>query len=223
MNYLLDTDALSALRRPDRLPLAVSRWFRDVGDEQLFLSVITWMELEIGIRRKERADPLQGEMLRRWKSERVAPAFDGRILAVTPSIAQTCAGLHVPDPKPMLDSLIAATAIVHGMAVLDDRLYIVSNQTLSVVDKTGQAVELAGKWNNVLGLTAANHKLYIFANEPKPLLHEVDTTGKDTPLPLPADWKEGRGIDSITTLDERVYMTIGSDDSTSMLFVVDTQ
>lgn len=118
MNYLLDTDALSALRRQDRLPQAVAGWFRDIASDQLFLSVITWMELEIGIRRKERVDRLQGEMLRRWKTEYVARSFEGRVLAVTPDIADTCAALHVPDPKATSDSLIAATAIFHGMIVI---------------------------------------------------------------------------------------------------------
>ena len=78
MNYLLGADALSALRRQDRMPKSVAQWFADADAERLYLSVITWMEIEIGIRRKERVDRIQGEMLRRWKTERVAPAFDGQ-------------------------------------------------------------------------------------------------------------------------------------------------
>ena len=45
------------------------------------------------------------------------PRYAGRILSVTEAIARMAAPLHVPDPKPVPDSLIAATASVHGLTV----------------------------------------------------------------------------------------------------------
>jgi predicted nucleic acid-binding protein len=57
-------------------------------------------------------------MLRAWMENLVLPDFGGRILPVDLSIAKRCAALHVPDPQDYRDSLIAATALVHGMTVV---------------------------------------------------------------------------------------------------------
>ena len=84
----------------------------------LFLSAMTIIELEIGVLRIERRDPSQGAILRRWLDDHVLPAFAGRILAVDTAVAQRCASLHVPDPRPDRDALIAATALVHGLTVV---------------------------------------------------------------------------------------------------------
>jgi len=88
-------------------------WLSSVPESHCFLSVISLMEIEVGIRRLERSDVAQGAVLRRWKSMVVAESFRDRILPVDEAIAETCAGLHVPDPRPQLDALIAATAICH--------------------------------------------------------------------------------------------------------------
>ncbi len=72
----------------------------------------------MGIRRLERSDPVQGGRLRRWKIQWVNEAFRGRVLPVDEAVAEACAALHVPDPKPQLDALIAATAIVHEMTLV---------------------------------------------------------------------------------------------------------
>jgi predicted nucleic acid-binding protein len=66
----------------------------------------------------ERRDARQGRMLRAWLGDRVLPRFEGRILSVDLLVAQRCAALHVPDPLDDRDSLIAATALVHGMTVV---------------------------------------------------------------------------------------------------------
>lgn len=84
----------------------------------MHVSVITIMELESGVARAERRDPDQGVSLRTWLSTRVLPAFESRILAVDLAVARRAAGMHVPDPRPHRDSLIAATAEVHGLTVV---------------------------------------------------------------------------------------------------------
>jgi len=80
--------------------------------------VITIHELEIGVLLAERRDPSQGAVFRAWLNGHVLPAFTGRILAVDTAIAQRSAHLHVPDPRPVRDGLIAATALIHGMVVV---------------------------------------------------------------------------------------------------------
>jgi len=66
----------------------------------------------------ERRDPRQGAELRVWLDSQVLPAFEGRILPIDRNVAIRCASLHVPNPRSFRDSLIAATALVHGMTVV---------------------------------------------------------------------------------------------------------
>ena len=79
---------------------------------------MTLMELEIGVLRIEQHDKPQGDRLRHWLQQVVYAQFDGRILDIDTHIARACAKLHVPDLRPERDALIAATALVHGLAVV---------------------------------------------------------------------------------------------------------
>ena len=66
----------------------------------------------------ERRDPRSGAVLRYWLDHDIPRAFDGRILSIDAEVARTAAALHVPDPAPIIDALIAATAKVNRMAVV---------------------------------------------------------------------------------------------------------
>ncbi len=118
--YLLDTHVVSELRkgRAGRAHKGVVTWAQAVATDSLHLSVITIMELELGIRRVAQKDPVQSDMLRRWLDEQVIPAFAGRILPIDVAVAQCCAGLHIPDPRSERDAFIAATGIIHSMTVV---------------------------------------------------------------------------------------------------------
>jgi predicted nucleic acid-binding protein len=118
--YLLDTNVVSELRKANssRVDRSVKAWAESVDKETMFLSAITVLELELGTLLMERRDPAQGKVLRSWMERHVLPAFDNRILAVDTPVALKCAGLHVPDPRSYRDSLIAASAMVHGMTVV---------------------------------------------------------------------------------------------------------
>jgi predicted nucleic acid-binding protein len=125
MMYLLDTNIVSEMRkasappnRPPKIDRRVQSWIRSVSASELYLSVITVLELELGFLLLERRDPAQGALLRSWVRDRVLESFAGRILAVDTAIAQRCASLHVPDPLDDRDALIAATALVHQMTVV---------------------------------------------------------------------------------------------------------
>jgi predicted nucleic acid-binding protein len=80
--------------------------------------VITSLELELGTLLAERRDRSRGKILRAWLDDHVLPAFADRILPVDTAVARRSAALHVPDPRPIRDALIAATALVHGMTVV---------------------------------------------------------------------------------------------------------
>ncbi|EAO9155225.1 type II toxin-antitoxin system VapC family toxin [Salmonella enterica] len=118
--FILDTNVISELRKAGdgKADSQVMRWLSSVNSRQLYLSVITLLELERGILRVERRDVLQGQMLRRWLDGNVLPVFADRILPVDVAVVRQCARLHVPEPRPESDTLIAATALVHGMTVV---------------------------------------------------------------------------------------------------------
>lgn len=118
--FLLDTNVISELRksRTKHIDPRVQHWAEKQSTESLFVSVINILELELGVLLAERRDKPTGKILRRWLEEKVMTAFEGRILDLNEPIARKCAALHVPDPAPDRDSLIAATALHHRLTVV---------------------------------------------------------------------------------------------------------
>lgn len=116
--YLLDTNTLSELRSGKRgQSQAVRAWADQVQPGQLFISTVTVLEIEIGIQRLERLSPPQGQAIRSW-FEQVRQSFTNRIVPFSEKTALLCASLHTPDPAPVYDSMIAATALEHGFIVV---------------------------------------------------------------------------------------------------------
>jgi predicted nucleic acid-binding protein len=136
---LLDTNVVSELRkvRIGKADPNVARWVETLDTATLFISAITVHELEIGILLAERRDPPQGAVLRLWLETLALPAFDGRILPVDVAIAKRAAKCHLPNPRPVNDALIAATALVHGMTVV----------TRNVMDFALTGIPLLNPWN----------------------------------------------------------------------------
>ena len=136
--FLLDTNVVSELRkaRAGRADKNVAAWAAGASAASMFVSVITIQELEIGVLLAERRDPPNGEVLRRWLEEQVLPAFGERIIPVDTAVARRSAMLHVPDPRPVRDSLIAATALVHGLVVV----------TSNVADFEPMGAEIIDPW-----------------------------------------------------------------------------
>jgi len=116
--YLLDTNVVSELRRTSKAHPSVRAWAHGLPAASLYLSVISILELEIGVLLMEQRDRKQGGILRAWMDGHVLPTFAGRILAIDTAVAQRGAALHVPNPRSDHDALIAATALVHGMTVV---------------------------------------------------------------------------------------------------------
>jgi hypothetical protein len=137
--FILDTNVVSELRKAKvgKADRNVTAWAASVPAGSLFLSVITILELETGVLLVGRRDQAQGALLRTWMDKHVLPAFAGRILAIDVAVAQRCASLHVPDPRADRDSLIAATALVHGMTVV----------TRNVDDFEPTGVAILNPWN----------------------------------------------------------------------------
>jgi predicted nucleic acid-binding protein len=115
--FVLDTNVVSELRKAGKADHHVVAWANAVPAADLFLSVITILELELGVLRAERRDRAHRTALRRWLNDQVLPAFADRVLSIDVAIARRCAQLHMPDRMADRDALIAATALVHGMTV----------------------------------------------------------------------------------------------------------
>jgi hypothetical protein len=118
--FILDTNVVSELRKV-RLGKAnenVPKWADSVATPDLYLSVVTIQELEIGVLLAERREAERGAIFMTWMNNHVLPAFAGRTLPVDLAFTLQSAKLHVPNPHPVRDGLIAATALVHGMAVV---------------------------------------------------------------------------------------------------------
>ena len=112
MSYLLDTNVVSELRKrsPDPNLLA---WYEDVPSRELFLSVLTLGEIRLSVERLRRKDLTQAESLDRWLSG-LSQAYGDRIVPVDAAAADAWARLSVPDPLPVVDGLLAATAYVRN-------------------------------------------------------------------------------------------------------------
>ncbi|MEX1120009.1 MAG: type II toxin-antitoxin system VapC family toxin [Terrimicrobiaceae bacterium] len=115
---LLDTNVLSELRKAGRCDPAVAAWQRDQDLDQQFVSVISLLELKLGIELEARKNAEFATRLMLWYEGRVKTAFHGRILAVDIQIAEACATLHAARTRPYRDSLLAATALMHGFTVV---------------------------------------------------------------------------------------------------------
>jgi toxin FitB len=118
--YLLDTNVVSELRKvkAGKADKHVAQWAKSVDAGDLFISVVTLQEIELGVLLMERKDKKQGALLRKWLSDYVFPAFAGRTLSIDAAIAKKCAELNVASPRPYRDSFIAATALVHRMTLV---------------------------------------------------------------------------------------------------------
>jgi predicted nucleic acid-binding protein len=116
--YILDTNVVSELRKAKKADPNVRNWAHTLPAGSLYLSVISILELELGVLIMERRDKKQGGILRAWMDGHVLPTFAGRVLAIDTAVAQRSAAFHVPDPRSDRDALIAATALVHDMTVV---------------------------------------------------------------------------------------------------------
>jgi predicted nucleic acid-binding protein len=116
--FLFDITVVSEARKDLRADARVTAWTELIDRQRVFLSVITLLELEMGVSLMERRDTRQGLVLRTWLQETVLTNYSGRILPVTEAVALRCGKLHVPDKRPERDALIAATALVHGLTVV---------------------------------------------------------------------------------------------------------
>ncbi len=113
MKYLLDTNVLSEARRPQG-DEGVKRWLSSAHIADVYLSVLAVGEIRRGIERLKLRDPVGAEVYETWLGT-ILRDYADRILPVDAEIAEEWGRMSVPDPIPIVDGLMAATAKVRGM------------------------------------------------------------------------------------------------------------
>jgi predicted nucleic acid-binding protein len=131
LSYLLDTNVISELRKGGRANPSVSSWFADIADEDIFLSVLTIGEIRRGVESVRRRDPDSAAALDSWLA-RLSEIHHDRIVPVDRPIAGEWGRMNVPDPLPVVDGLLAATARILGLTLV----------TRNTADVEGTGVEL---------------------------------------------------------------------------------
>ncbi|MBN9551443.1 MAG: type II toxin-antitoxin system VapC family toxin [Alphaproteobacteria bacterium] len=136
---LLDTNVVSELRKVSsgKAHPNVVLWNETVDPAETFISCVVLHELEIGVRLVERHDAVAGKVLRNWLENAVLTTFSGRILPLDDAAAVQAAQWHVPNPKPINDAYIAATAFTRRMTLV----------TRDIGDFEGMEVALVNPWD----------------------------------------------------------------------------
>jgi predicted nucleic acid-binding protein len=135
VSFLLDTDAISEIRRghdPN-----VRAWAAGVADADLYLSALTIGEIRKGIEGLRLRDPSQADVFSRWL-EQLHGRFATRILSISAQIAEEWGRLNVLRTLNTVDSLIAATARIHELTVV----------TRNLRDFQGCEVQLLDPWSH---------------------------------------------------------------------------
>lgn len=117
MPLLLDTVTISAFRRESRTPPSVLEWSSSLEEPCHYLSVISLNEICYGLRLVEKRDPDFGKKLFDWYQGIISQSQYYRILPVDRKIAEVAAQFRADLLSPYYDSLIAATAKVHGLTL----------------------------------------------------------------------------------------------------------
>ena len=117
MSYLIDTNIISEVRKGDRCDAHVSAWYASISDGDIFLSTLVLGEIRKGIELARPSDPDKAVALERWLRQ-VEAMFDGRVLGIDNAVSDQWGRLSAIRPIPVIDGLLAATALVNGLTLV---------------------------------------------------------------------------------------------------------
>ena len=139
MGYLIDTNVWSELQKRSRIDPGVQRWFAEVAMDEVYLSVLVVGEVRCGIERLRRRDPQQASRLE-TRLEQLTSAMSGRILPLSLPIAERWGRINVPNPLPVVDGLLAATALVHDLTLVTRNVRDVERSGVKLLNPFSEAV-----------------------------------------------------------------------------------
>jgi toxin FitB len=117
MGYLIDTNVWSELQKEQRANPGVRRWYDGIARNDLSVSVLVVGEVRRGIERLRRRDPQQANRLED-RLGKLQVTMAGRILPISLAIADRWGRINVPNPFPIVDGLLAATALEHDLILV---------------------------------------------------------------------------------------------------------
>jgi toxin FitB len=117
VNYLIDTNIISEIRKGGRCDPNVSAWYASLADEDLFLSTLVLGEIRKGVELARARDPAKAAALERWLRQ-VETAFDGRVLGIDNAVSDQWGRMCAIRPIPVIDGLLAATAVINGLTLV---------------------------------------------------------------------------------------------------------
>ncbi len=137
--FLLDSNLVSELRSAKRCHPGVRAWEQGTDMASCWISVVTLLEIRRGIDQIEPKDPTFAALLNQWLEKKVKPAFENRMLTVTPAVAERAGRIAAARTRGLADCLIAATALEH-------RLTLVTRNVADFDDVKG--LKIVNPWND---------------------------------------------------------------------------
>ena len=138
MSFLIDTNVISELHKGERANASVLQWFNEVTDDEIHLSVLAIGELRRGIEAVRKRDPLQAAALDRWVGRLVANHAE-RIVPIDGPVADRWGRLAAIRAASVVDTLMAATALEHGLVLVTRNVRDVAWTGVSYLDPFGRA------------------------------------------------------------------------------------
>jgi predicted nucleic acid-binding protein len=133
VKFLLDTNVISEIRKRDRADPNVARWVARTPVTEIGTSVLVLAEIRRGIELKRRRDPEQAKSFDRWFLQMRTGLAD-RVLPIDEAVAEAWAMLGIPNPLPLIDGLLAATAKVHGLTLVTRNVAQIAATGVSLFD-----------------------------------------------------------------------------------------
>ena len=128
MKFLLDTNVIAEIRKRDRAHPNVARWVEQTPVLEMGTSVLVLAEIRRGIEQRRRKDPAEAAAMDHW-FRLMRDRLGDRVVLINEAVAETWARLSVPNPLPLVDGLLAATAKVHGLTLV--------TRNVADIDRTG--------------------------------------------------------------------------------------
>jgi len=117
VSYLIDTNVISEVRKGERCNAQVAEWFASIADAEIFLSTLVLGEIRKGAELARARDADKATALETWL-RKVEANFAGRVLGINNAVSDQWGRLSAVRPIPVIDGLLAATALVNGLTLV---------------------------------------------------------------------------------------------------------
>ncbi len=133
MTFLIDTNIISEVRKGDDGDPGVSTWWNSVSEDDLWLSALVLGEIRKGVELVRDRDEFKAEALEKWLAE-VISSFHDRVLPIDTAIAEEWGRMSAIRSVSVIDTLLAATAKVHGLTFVTRNVAYVAELNVDVLN-----------------------------------------------------------------------------------------